>query len=100
MVTKNALGAITLENTQQDVLVALNEVCLILENILSRQGFADPATAAIRANVINTVPVTVSSGVVTTVSTLSAIGTLNAAYDQYAQMQISALELRNRVAVS
>ncbi len=108
MALRNAFDQLNVEGTQQDVSSTLWKILVALENIMARQGYYDPTNASQRVTVANTPAVTISgtpattisSGTVTTVSTVSASTVNNTNrhatdYDQYAQMNVTAQNLRN-----
>ena len=109
MALTNAFGLLNLESTQQDIASNSWKTLNVLESLLSRQGFFDPTNGSQRVTVANTPAVTVSSGTVTTVSTVTSVtavasvtaSTVNNTnrhatdYDQYAQMNVTAQNLRN-----
>lgn len=79
----------------------LEDISVLVRALVSRTPFMDVLTGRPQSPL--TSAVTVSSGTVTTVSTLSAvtaIGGITASYDQYNACTAAALTLRSRISVT
>lgn len=96
MSSSSILAGLALEETAEQEVAASEEVVMLLQAVLSRLGYPDQASGALR--------VLITSGTVSTVSTVSNItniGGLSGIYDQHAQMAMTtAASIRNNISVS
>ena len=90
MSSSSIRAGLALEETVEQEVAASEEVVMLLQAVLSRLGYPDQASGALR--------VLITSG---TVSTVTNIGGLSAIYDQHAQMAMTnASAIRNQISVS
>lgn len=102
MSSSSILAGLALEETAEQEVAASEEVVALLQAVLSRLGYPDQASGALRVLITSGTVSTVSTvTTVSTVSNITNIGGLSGIYDQHAQMAMTtAASIRNNISVS